>query len=67
MGCEGCLTSNKAQQQELERVRKEAKEYAVQNNQTMAIYKEGNEFRHLDAREAIARGYPVVEFVSQHQ
>ncbi len=63
-GCEGCFLSAKGQAAELSRAIKEAKTYAETNKVTVAIYKEGNEYRYIDA--ANAAGLPVIQYVSQY-
>lgn len=67
MGCDGCLTSAKGQNQQLETVKNEARKYAIQTEQTMAVYKEGTDYFYTEAGEAIARGLPVMEFVSANK
>lgn len=62
--CEGCFLSAKGQAAELSRIIKEAKNYAVQNQTTVAVYKEGNEYRYIAA--ASAAGLPVLQYVSQY-
>jgi hypothetical protein len=66
MSCEGCLTSGKGQNQALEAAVKSAKDYAIQHQQTMAIYKEGLGYSFIEAATAITNGYPIIQFVSQH-
>jgi len=50
----------------LENVKQQAKAYAVDQKQTMAVYKEGNEYKYAEAGFAIRSGYYVLEFISQH-
>lgn len=64
--CEGCLTSNRGQQEALSLIRSEAKKYAISNEKTVAIYKEGFEYRYCEAEYAIANGYHISEMVSQY-
>jgi len=65
-GCEGCIVSAKGQSMQLDQVKQEAKQYATENNKTMAIYKEGNDYCYIEAGEAVRNGLPVMEFISQH-
>jgi hypothetical protein len=64
-GCEGCYISNKGQNELLEATRTKAKQYAVEQKKTVAIYREGYEFRYCDAE--ISTGLAIIELVSQHQ
>lgn len=66
-GCEGCFQSAKGMQEQFEIVKAKAKEYGQQENKTVAIYREGFEFRYIVAEVAIANGYLIVEILSQHQ
>ena len=66
-GCDGCLISGKGQNESLDVLRSQAKKYAVENEKTVAIYKEGFEFRFIEAEKASELGYPVVEIISKHQ
>lgn len=65
MGCEGCFISAKGQAAALDTIKREAKKYAVENKQTVAIYKEANDYFFAEAGAAISAGKPVMEFVSQ--
>ena len=67
MGCEGCLISAKGQAQTLDAVRAEAKKYAIENETTVAIYKEGNDYRYTSAETAVRAGIPVLEYLSGAQ
>lgn len=67
MGCEGCLTSAKGQNQQLETIKDEARRYAIESEKTMAVYKEGTEYFFAEAGEAISRGLPVMEFISANK
>lgn len=64
-GCEGCFISARGQQEQLEQVRNAAKQYAIANEKTMAIYKEGFEYRFIEIDKAY--GLIVIEIVSQYQ
>lgn len=66
MSCEGCITTNKGQQEALSIVLKQAKDYAKQKNISVAIYKEAFEYKIIEAGAAIAGGYHVIQFVSQY-
>ncbi len=66
MSCEGCHISVKGQAINLEDIRTQAKNYAKDNNTTVAIYKEGTEYQFTRADIAISTGLPVVEYISQH-
>lgn len=61
-GCEGCFLSAKGQANELANIREKAKAYANEQNTTVAIYKEANEYRCIRADEAA--GLPVMEYIS---
>lgn len=63
-GCEGCYIGPKGMNQQLEQIRQEAKAYALKNNFTVAIYKEGFEYYYGKAEDIIAGGLTVLEFVS---
>jgi hypothetical protein len=65
-GCEGCLTTNKGQNEELQKAKQEAKQYAINNDVSMAVYKEGYEYKYIRADEAIAGGFLIVAFVSKY-
>lgn len=65
--CPGCFQSAKGQQQEYEKVKTQALRAATKKHTAQAIYKEGFEWFYCDATDAIARGYPIREFISQHQ
>jgi hypothetical protein len=67
-GCPGCFLSAKGQQEAFDKVKKEAIEYSKKHNKAMAIYKEGDEFKFIDAFEAYASGYgpSVREVVSAY-
>lgn len=63
-GCPGCFQSAKGQQAAFDKVKNEATEYSTQNKKAVAIYKDGEEFKFLDAFEAYANGYgPVIREV----
>lgn len=67
-GCPGCFASVKGQQEQFEKVKTRAIVYAKENNKAVAIFKEGDDFKFIDAFEAYARGYgPAIrEVVSAH-
>lgn len=56
-GCPGCFSSAKGQQEQFEKVKNEAIAYSKENKKAVAIYKEGDEFKFLDAFAAYAGGY----------
>lgn len=62
--CPACFTTVKGQQQELAQVRVKAKQYAVENEKMVAIYREGYEFRFMVAEKAIETGLHIIEYVS---
>jgi hypothetical protein len=66
MSCESCITGPRGQAEELARVRQLAKQYAQAQEKTVAIYREGLEFRYCEHDQAIANRMLVVEVVSQH-
>lgn len=65
MGCEGCFISAKGQARDKESATQQAKEYAIQNKVTMAIYKEAGEYKFTTAELAATTGLPVLGYVSQ--
>ena len=65
-GCEQCIMSAKAQQQEFENVKFKARQYAKENKISVAIFKEGYTFQFIESQIAIAGQYPVIEFISEH-
>jgi hypothetical protein len=65
-GCEGCFTSNRGQQEQLEAVRVKAKELAKTNEKAVAIYREGYELLYCFAEIAISNKYNTIEVVSQY-
>lgn len=66
MSCDGCNITVAADRQRFEQTRKEAKQYAIQVSKDMAIYKEGYEYRYIQADIAISDGYLIVDTVSYH-
>lgn len=64
-GCEGCFISARGQQEQLEQIRTQAKKYAIENEKTVAIYKEGFQYRFIEADKA--GGLIIIEIVSQYQ
>jgi uncharacterized protein (DUF2225 family) len=63
-GCPGCFQSAKGQKEAFEKIKKEAIEYSTEHKKAVAIYKEGNEFKYIDAFEAYANGYgPAIRHV----
>jgi hypothetical protein len=66
MSCEGCITSSRGQQEALNIILKQAKDYAKENNITVAVYKEGLEYKFIEAGAAITGGYQIIDMVSQY-
>jgi hypothetical protein len=66
-GCDGCLVSNKGQQQNLQQVLDDGKKYAIENEKTVAIYKEGLDYKYCDAATAYANNYPIIKILSKHK
>ena len=60
-----CMDCAPASNHPLEDIIQAAKKYAVENQTTMAVFKEGNAYGYTTATDAIARGLVVVTFVSQ--
>jgi hypothetical protein len=56
-GCPGCFASVKGQQEHFEKVKTEAIVESKKQNKAMAIYKDGDEFKYVDAFDAYAKGY----------
>lgn len=67
MSCDGCNTTVAADRQKFEQTRKKAKQYAIEVQKDMAIYKEGYEYDYIQADIAISDGYLVVDIVSYHR
>lgn len=55
--CPGCFQSAKGQQAEYEKILNQAREYSKEYKKAVAIFKEGDEFKYLDAFDAYANGY----------
>jgi len=66
MSCESCYSSPKGQDEQLRAVRVKAKQYALETNETVAIYKEGTDYLYIKASEAIQQQFIVLEFVSKY-
>lgn len=66
MNCDSCLTSKQGQDMQFATVKQQAKVYAIQNQISMAIYKEGYSWYYKSVHLAIAEGIPFVEVVSHH-
>jgi hypothetical protein len=66
-GCEGCFQSAKGMQEQLSITRSKAKQYAKEEQKTVAIYREGFDFRYCDEEVARREGYDIVEILSKHQ
>jgi hypothetical protein len=66
MSCEGCITSSRGQQEALNIILKQAKDYARENQITVAIYKEGLEYKIIEAGAAITGGYYIIDMVSPY-
>lgn len=65
-GCDGCLTSGKGQNEHLINTREQARKYAQQHDQTVAIYKEAQEYRFTEYGYALHQGFQIIELVSKH-
>ena len=65
-GCEQCLISRQAQQEQYTITLQKAKRYAKENNKQVAIYKEAYEYHFIDAEIAIREQYPITEIISQY-
>lgn len=61
-GCTGCWV--KTADRDKETAIKKAKEYAAEKNIPVAIYKENGEWKQLNAFDAYAGGFPVIEVFS---
>ena len=61
MGCDNCDTSPSGQAIALTNIRAAAKKYAIENEKTMAVYKEGYEYRYCEYSVAVANGYAILE------
>lgn len=65
-GCEGCSISGRGQNEALTITRARAKKFAIDNEKTVAIYKEGFEFYYCEYDVARQNGYQIIEVVSKH-
>lgn len=65
-GCEGCYSSPEGQDTALDTATKQAREYAKENKTAVAIYKEGFEYKYIEAGLAFAGNYPICNIVSQY-
>lgn len=66
MGCENCLQTKKGQDEALSNILFEAKQYATENNISVAIYQEGYEYFFTDAEQAIKYQYNIRSVLSKH-
>lgn len=66
MSCEGCHISGHGQNIALNNAINQAAKYAKENEITVAVYKEGYEFNFIAADTAVAGGYQIIQFISQH-
>jgi hypothetical protein len=67
MSCEGCHLSGKGQDAALTAAIDNARNYAKQNQTSVAVYKEGNDYHFIDAQQAIQQGYPIIQILSKYQ
>lgn len=65
MSCSTC-TPGLPDDVQLKAAKEKANEQSKQNNEPVAIYKEGAEYKFCNAFEAYAAGYPVCEVVSPY-
>jgi hypothetical protein len=65
-GCGGNCLPVKAKSVQLEEVKQEAKQYAIQHQKTVAIYKEGNDYFFAEAEFAHQSGYAIVQYISHN-
>lgn len=63
-GCSNCLQSPEGIIRQLESVKKQAAKYVQKEKTSVAIYREGFEFRFCELRNAIAGSYPIAEVIS---
>jgi hypothetical protein len=65
-GCEGCFISQKAMNESLQKVRIEAKKFAIDSQVTVAIYKEAFTFSYMEVNKAMELHYNIIEVVSMY-
>jgi hypothetical protein len=63
--CPSCFPANPDDVQ-FKQAEKKAIEQSKKNNEPVAIYKEGSEYKCINAFTAYANGYPVCKVVSSH-
>jgi hypothetical protein len=62
--CPGCFQSAKGQQEDYEKIKTEAVAYSKEHKTPVAIYREGEEYKYIEAFTAYAKGYgPVIREV----
>lgn len=68
MGCEGCFQTAKAMKERLQSTEKKAKQYAVDNQKTVAIYQlSDGEYAFMEMEKAREAGIVTMGFVSHLQ
>jgi hypothetical protein len=65
-GCPSCFTSQKAMNESFQKVRIEAKKFAIDNQVSVAIYKEAFTFSYMEVNKAMELHYNILEFVSMY-
>ncbi len=65
-GCEGCATSGESQDIAFASAVVKAKIYAEEHKTAVAIYKEGFEYKFIDAARAIRGNFPIRNIISQY-
>lgn len=63
--CAGCFPEARKLEADIGNVRKQAFKYGQENKKTVAVYREGKEFRYAEASFAIGK-YPIVEVLQYH-
>lgn len=63
-GCGNCLQSPEGIARQYGSNKTQAADYVRNNRVSVAIYREGFEFRFVELRVAVAQQYPIVEVLS---
>lgn len=64
--CDSCFDGAKFKNLDYQQVLKNAKQYAVEKKQDMAVYKEADQWQYIAVEHAIANGIAFSAVVSQY-
>lgn len=64
MSCDGCNTSQKGLNEAFEIAKTRATNFMLDNGVSVAVYREGYEFKYMEASKAIELGLTVIDIVS---